>query len=184
MKRHSNRLNALVEDLLILTRLEARQVHAEFSTIRVEAFFAQLVKDWGNRTNSGAVDITIELPEKLPPFDVDALRLEQVMFNLLENSVAYSNPPGRSSSPRGCTPISWKCGWRITASAFRPMISRTFSSAFYRVDKGRSRSSGGTGLGLSIVKHIIQSHGGTVHAESELGKGTTIVLRLPLRQAG
>ena len=53
---------------------------------------------------------------------------------------------------------------------------------FYRVDKGRSRSSVGTGLGLSIVKHIIQSHGGTVHAESEVGRGTTIVLRLPLRQ--
>ncbi len=53
---------------------------------------------------------------------------------------------------------------------------------FYRVDKGRSRASGGTGLGLAIVKQIIQSHRGTVHAESEVGKGTTIVIRLPVSQ--
>ncbi|HEV3273118.1 MAG TPA: ATP-binding protein [Candidatus Methylacidiphilales bacterium] len=184
MKRHSDRLNALVEDLLILTRLEVRQVETEFSTIRVDAFFRQLVRDWGNRTNSAAVDIQIEMAGDLPPLDVDALRLEQVIFNLLENAVAYSNPPRRVvlSAARHDSRMEIRVidnGIGIPPGDLPHIFER-----FYRVDKGRSRNSGGTGLGLAIVKHIVQSHGGTVHAESEVGKGTTVVLRLPLRQGG
>jgi two-component system phosphate regulon sensor histidine kinase PhoR len=184
MKRHSDRLNALVEDLLILTRLEARQVESEFSTIRVDAFFRQLVRDWGNRTNSRVMDIQIEMPGDLPPLDVDALRLEQVMFNLLENAVAYSNPPRRVVLSAARHDGQMEVRVADNGMGIPPNDLPHIFERFYRVDKGRSRTSGGTGLGLSIVKHIVQSHGGTVHAESELGKGTTIVLRLPLRQGG
>jgi two-component system, OmpR family, phosphate regulon sensor histidine kinase PhoR len=190
MKRHSDRLNALVEDLLVLTRLEARQVEAEISTIRVDAFFKQLVRDWGNRSNSDEVEIEINVPDDLPPLDVDALRLEQVMFNLLENAVAYSNAPrhvvlsalrhdplGRGAHNQVEMRVKDN-GIGIPPGDLPHIFER-----FYRVDKGRSRTSGGTGLGLAIVKHIVQSHGGTVHAESALGEGTTIVLRFPLRQS-
>ena len=184
MKRHSDRLNALVEDLLILTRLESRQMEAEFSTIRVDAFFRQLVRDWGNRTNAGAVDIAVEMPDDLPTLDVDALRLEQVMFNLLENAVAYSNPPRRVVLSAALHEGRMEMRVADNGIGIPPSDLPHVFERFYRVDKGRSRMSGGTGLGLSIVKHIVQSHGGTVHAESEVGKGTTIVLRLPLRQGG
>ncbi len=182
MKRHSDRLNALVEDLLILTRLEARQVEAEFSTIRLDAFFRQLVRDWSSRANSGEVDIQIDVPIDLPPLDVDALRLEQVIFNLLENAVAYSNPPRRVSISAALREGSIEVRVADNGIGIPPADLPHVFERFYRVDKGRSRTSGGTGLGLAIVKHIIQSHGGTVEAESELEKGTTIVIRLPLRQ--
>ena len=182
MKRHSNRLNALVEDLLVLTRLEARQVQTEFDTIRIEAFFKQLVRDWANRTNSAAVDITIDVPDNLPSLDVDSLRLEQVMFNLLENAVAYSNAPRRVALAAGLVEGQMEVRVVDNGIGIPPSDLPHIFERFYRVDKGRSRTSGGTGLGLSIVKHIVQSHGGTVHAESEIGKGTTVVMRLPLRQ--
>jgi two-component system phosphate regulon sensor histidine kinase PhoR len=184
MKRHSDRLNALVEDLLILTRLEARQMDSEFSTIRVDAFFRQLVRDWRNRANSGAAEIAIEVPDGLPPLDADALRLEQVMLNLLENAVAYSNPPRQVILSAALCEGRMEVRVADNGIGIPPNDLPHIFERFYRVDKGRSRSSGGTGLGLSIVKHIVQSHGGTVHAESELGKGTTIVMRLPLRQTG
>jgi len=184
MKRHSNRLNALVEDLLILTRLEARQVHAEFSTIRIDAFFKQLVQDWNTRANSAATEIQLKIAEGLPPLDVDALRLEQVMFNLLENAMAYSNPPRRVVVSAALHEGQMEVRVADNGIGIPPADLPHIFERFYRVDKGRSRSSGGTGLGLSIVKHIVQSHGGTVHAESEEGKGTTVVIRLPLSQEG
>ena len=184
MMRHSDRLNALVEDLLVLTRLDGRQLKTEFSAIRLDAFFRQLVRDWSNRKNSGEVDLQIDIPTDLPPVDADALRLEQVMLNLLENAVAYTNPPRKvvlSAARRGD-----RVEIRVSDNGIGipPDDLAHVFERFYRVDKSRGRTSGGTGLGLAIVKHIIQTHNGTVHAESELGKGTSIVIRLPLRQEG
>jgi two-component system phosphate regulon sensor histidine kinase PhoR len=181
MKRHSDRLNALVEDLLTLTRIEAKRDTAEFSSIRLDALFRQLVRDWANRANSGEIEIKVDVPADLPTVDVDALRIEQVMFNLLENAVAYSNPPRRvllsAAQVKDYVEIRVSDnGIGIPASDLPHIFER-----FYRVDKARARSSGGTGLGLAIVKGIIQRHNGSVYAESALEKGTTIVIRLPVR---
>lgn len=179
MKRHSNRLNALVEDLLILTRLESRQMEAEFSTIRVDAFFQQLVRDWENRTDSAVADIQIEVPDDLPPLDVDELRLEQVMFNLLENAVAYSNPPRRVvlSARQDNDRIEIRVadnGIGIPPNDLPHIFER-----FYRVDKARSNAAGRTGLGLAITKAIVEAHGGTVEATSLPGEGSTFTARFP-----
>jgi two-component system phosphate regulon sensor histidine kinase PhoR len=182
MRRHSNRLNALVEDLLILTRLESRQIVAEFTTIRIDAFFHQIVQDWEKRADSGNVAIEVRVPEDIPPLEVDVLRFEQVIFNLLENSVAYSQPPRRVVLSAAVDGKEMELRVADNGMGIPPGDLPHIFERFYRVDKGRSRVSGGTGLGLSIVKHIMQSHGGTVHAESEHGKGTTIVLRMPLSQ--
>ena len=184
MKRHSDRLNALVEDLLVLTRLEARQDGTEFSSIRLDAFFRQLVRDWSNRSNSGEVEMRIDVPDDVPPMDADELRLEQVMFNLMENAVAYSNPPRRLTLTARADQGSVEIRVSDNGIGIPPNDLPHIFERFYRVDKARARSSGGTGLGLAIVKHIVQSHRGTVHAESQLEKGTTIVIRLPIRQEG
>jgi two-component system phosphate regulon sensor histidine kinase PhoR len=182
LQRHSDRLFALVEDLLTLTRLEAGHIKTEFSTIRMDAFFRQIVRDWTNRKSGGDVKLTVEMDDNLPSVDADAIRLEQVMLNLLDNAVAYSNPPREVVLFGGV--IDGKMEVRVTDNGIGipPGDLPHIFDRFYRVDKARSRSSGGTGLGLSIVKQILHAHGGTVQAESELGKGTTIVMRLPLRQ--
>jgi two-component system phosphate regulon sensor histidine kinase PhoR len=182
MKRHSDRLNALVEDLLTLTRIEARREQCEFSSIRLDVLFRQMVRDWSIRNQSDEVEMKVNVPVDVPTIDVDAFRFEQVMVNLLENAVAYSNPPRRVMLTAAL--IGRQVEIRIIDNGIGipPGDLPHIFERFYRVDKARSRSSGGTGLGLAIVKHIIQIHGGTVHAESELNKGTSIVIRLPIRQ--
>lgn len=184
MRRHSNRLNALVEDLLTLTRLEIRQVEAEVSSIRVDVFFRQLLQDWGVRRDLTSVEIELRVPDHLPPLEVDALRFEQVVLNLLENAFAYSNPPRKVVLSAALADGQMELRVTDNGIGIPPGDLPHIFERFYRVDKGRSRASGGTGLGLAIVKHIIQSHGGTVYAESEVGKGTAIVIRLPLGQEG
>ena len=181
MRRHSERLNALVEDLLILTRFESKRIEMEFNIVRLDAFFRQLVEDWQQAVADRAI-VEIKVPADLPSLEVDPLRFEQVILNLLENAVAYANPPRRVVISATADKRTIEVKVADNGIGIPPADLPHVFERFYRVDKGRSRGSGGTGLGLSIVKHMMQSHHGTVHMESELGKGTTVVLRLPISQ--
>jgi two-component system phosphate regulon sensor histidine kinase PhoR len=182
MRRHSERLNALVEDLLVLTRFESKQIQIEFSIIRLDAFLRQLLHDWEQQIGSGKAEVELNLPESLPSIEVDPLRFEQVILNLLENAVAYSNPPRHITISVSCEGGQLELRVSDNGIGIPPADMPHIFERFYRVDKGRSRVSGGTGLGLSIVKHMIQAHHGSVQVQSEPGKGTTIILRLPVQQ--
>ena len=110
----------------------------------------------------------------------DADRLQQVLFNLVENAIKY----GRN---QGCVTIGGNEAaenkvelWVRDDGPGIPVESRDrVFERFYRVDRARSRETGGTGLGLSIVKHIVQAHGGEVWLKSDLGAGTTFHFTLP-----
>jgi two-component system phosphate regulon sensor histidine kinase PhoR len=183
MQRNSNRLNSLVEDLLTLTRLESRHLEAKYEAIRIDAFFEQLVRDWHARANTEPAELEWRAAKHLPALEVDLLRFEQVMLNLLENAMAYSNPPRHIVLSAEVEGPALKICVADNGIGIPPGDLPHVFERFYRVDKARNRRSGGTGLGLSICKQIVEAHGGTIHAESELGKGTTIVLRLPLARA-
>jgi two-component system phosphate regulon sensor histidine kinase PhoR len=110
----------------------------------------------------------------------DPFRLEQVFGNLLENSIKYS-PSGAEIALRAI-PSGDRVELRVEDTGFGipPGDLAHVFERFYRVEKARSREAGGTGLGLSIVKHIVNLHGGEVRAESTFGKGTAIVINLPM----
>jgi two-component system phosphate regulon sensor histidine kinase PhoR len=179
MERHSNRLNALVEDVLSLARLESPGMELKLSEVDLPDVLHRIMRDWEKRFAAKQLKSHLNFPGTLPRIQADETRLQELIYNLLDNAVKYSEPGGTvflRAEPNGST-------LRISvtdqgAGISREDLPRIFER-FYRADKSRSGEQSGTGLGLSIVKHIAQLHGGTVEAQSELGKGTTISVVLP-----
>ncbi|SDT86464.1 two-component system, OmpR family, phosphate regulon sensor histidine kinase PhoR [Verrucomicrobium sp. GAS474] len=187
LMRHSTRLNALVDDLLTLARLESRRLALDPVSLRIGPFLQNVVDDFQEKLADKKMTAAIVLPANAGPGEVPAIefdpsRLEQVFFNLLDNAIKYSGE-GSAITLRVVVEPEREC-LRIEVADRGPGIPPAdlphIFERFYRVDKARSRDMGGTGLGLSIVKHIVQMHAGEVWAESKYGEGTTIVLRLPL----
>jgi two-component system phosphate regulon sensor histidine kinase PhoR len=177
----TDRLNAIIEDLLTLSRIEQE---AEKAEIVLEPGFLKTVLETAMevcRMKASGKDIRMELncDDKLQA-PINPPLLEQAIINLLDNAVKYS-PPGQAihlsaNNTEDEVVIQVRdhgCG------IGREHLPRIFER-FYRVDKARSRKLGGTGLGLAIVKHIAQAHGGRASVESTLGEGSTFFIHLPL----
>lgn len=180
MERHSDRLNALVEDVLSLARLESPDIELDLGEVDLGEFLSATLTDWQSRLKAKQLRFEPDIQADLPLLCADEGRLQEIVYNLLDNAVKYSKRGGtitvRAHLERGQVHLSVTdegIGIRETD------VPRIFER-FYRADKARSRELGGTGLGLSIVKHIVQLHGGRVAAESELGRGTTVSVFLPV----
>jgi len=176
--RNAERLKLLIEDLLTISELESGRMRLQLQTVALQPFVAKLVEDFKPRASSRNVRLASEMPDLSA--NADPNRVGQVLSNLVDNAIKY----GRNE---GTVTIRAKLvddgrielcvaddGPGIPEEARERIFER-----FYRVDKARSREQGGTGLGLSIVKHIVQSHGGKVWVESEMGKGSRFYFSLP-----
>ena len=182
MERHSDRLHALVEDVLSLARLESPAAELDLSEISLPEFLQEILGDWQKRLEAKQLKSHLDVSLDLPMLEADESRLQEIIYNLLDNAVKYSQASGlitlRAAAEGDHVRISVSDeGIGIRESDLPRIFER-----FYRADKARSRELGGTGLGLSIVKHIAQLYGGTAQAQSQPGKGTTISVLLPLKR--
>ncbi len=180
MERHSKRLGLLVDDLLSLAQLESSNTNLEIGQVQLSELFDHVLRDWKKKLGEKNLKVIIDLPPDAPSICADETRLQEVLYNLLENAVKYSRANGEirlQAARRGSEIVLSVSDDGIGIS--KDDLPRIFER-FYRADKARSRELGGTGLGLAIVKHIAQLHGGRVEAESELERGTTIRVLLPI----
>jgi two-component system phosphate regulon sensor histidine kinase PhoR len=177
IQRHAVRLGNLVADLLSLSRIEGRQAQAEAEPVDVTALAEVLVRESSERFAERGLAVNLSAPE---PAVAWARRqdLEQVLSNLIDNAVHYTDAGGRidvsvtTDGNRVVARVS-DTGIGISASDQERVFER-----FYRVDAARSRAEGGTGLGLSIVKHLVLAMGGEVTLESEPQRGSTFSVSL------
>jgi two-component system phosphate regulon sensor histidine kinase PhoR len=176
------RLQALAEDLLALAELERPD-----GTLRAEPFdllevARAQVAAFRDRARHEGLELQIA-PGAPVPVVADRARIEQVLANLLDNAMKYTDRGHvivRAGTRDG---MSW-CEVEDTGAGIPEEHQSRVFERFYRVDKSRSREQGGTGLGLSIVKHIVELHDGTVSVRSEPGRGSTFRFEIPTHPLG
>ncbi len=181
IKKHTDRLINIVQDLLILSELEVKNTHLLFSNIDLRILLDNVIKIFEQKLMEKNLYLKINIDENLPMINVDTFRFEQVFVNLIDNAIKYTDFGGININANS---NDGKINIYITDTGLgipKEHHSRIFER-FYLVDKSRSRKVGGTGLGLSIVKHIILLHNGEISIISEKGKGTTFQISIPLKQ--
>jgi len=174
--RHLTRIS---QNLLFLARGQSGRVTLSFANLDLGKFLSDVTRDVRPATADRGLELALDLPEKPVLAFADAGRLQQVLHNLLENSMRYTEPGGEirvrlSSGPGEAVIEVSDTGVGIPEADLPYVFER-----FFRSDRARRAYSGGSGLGLSIVRWIVEAHKGTVGVASG-GRGTTFTVRLPL----
>ena len=179
--KHANRLEAIVEDLLQLSRIEkeneAKQIRFESGSIR--NVLRSAIQICHAKAEAKNIDIELSCDDSLKA-TINAALLEQAFINLIDNAIKYSGEGGRILVKAEKTRSELAINVQDEGIGIgKKHLPRLFER-FYRVDKARSREQGGTGLGLAIVKHIARAHDGHLTVESQQGQGSTFTLHLPI----
>ncbi len=180
--RHTDRLNKIVADLLTLSSLEEKGAELEVQEVRLPELAEAILKIFESKAKDKNLTLRLTADQSLPAIQADPFRLEQVLVNLVDNAVKYTEKGSvevRLKKAAGEVVIEVAdTGIGIPAEARERVFER-----FYVVDKSRSRNLGGTGLGLSIVKHIVVQHGGRIELDSTPGAGSVFRVFLPVKRA-
>jgi two-component system phosphate regulon sensor histidine kinase PhoR len=180
IRRHTDRLIGIVDDLLALSELEEGSSRFEPRKMSVMGIIENLLVIFQPRIAEKDLTLEFEAEKELPDIEADPYRLEQLLINLLDNAVKYTDRGGitirLAPNDIGISIEIRDTGIGIPAEHHTRIFER-----FYVVNKSRSRKVGGTGLGLSIVKHILKLHNGRITLDSRPGEGSTFTVILPTR---
>jgi|GEM_PF-12674 len=179
IKKHADRMEAILDDLTDLSLIETGAIALEIEPLELAPIAQELVDGTKPRAERYGVTVASQVPPGATVF-ADRRRLDQILLNLLENAVKFS---GSGATVTIRTEASPAGGIRVvvedTGIGIAPGILEKIFHRFYRGEGARFREKGGTGLGLAIVKHLMRAHGGAIRAESEPGHGSRFILEFP-----
>lgn len=183
MLGQTERLGRLIEQLLELSRLESGELPLRREDLPLAPLVMQVLSEIEVARRDRGVAVESDLPEDLPAVDADRERVHQVLFNLLDNAVRFTPSGGAVTVSAHRHNGSVEVRVADTGAGIRPEHLPRLFERFYRADSARSREDGGTGIGLAIARSVVEAHGGHIHAESELGRGSVFTFDLPVAAA-
>lgn len=176
------RLQRLIDDLFTLSQVDAEGLKIERRPTAVGPIVQRMVDALAPLAwDSGRVEVVAELPPRLPPADTDEARLEQCLANLLRNAIRHTPPGGIIAVAARAEPGAVLIEVRDTGEGMAPADLPHIWERYYQGESARGH--GGAGLGLALVKELTEAMGGSVAAESEVGQGSRLTLRLPAHRS-
>ena len=178
-------LTRLVDDLQELSLAEAHQLHLDHEEVDLVELAEWEVRAFLPQGAHQNIELKLDAPASIPPVQVDAGRIRQVLGNLIRNALAHTPSGGEvvvGIRQRACPDGGGGDAIMTvadTGKGIAPADLEHIFERFYRVDKSRTRRGGGTGLGLTIARELVRAHGGTISAQSVVDKGTTFSISLP-----
>ena len=178
IRKNAERMHRLIDDISELSLIESGRVRIEIKPRNLAAVIEEIFTNFFSKAQERHIELKSEVGEETVVF-ADAVRLEQMLTNLIDNAIKFNREPGsvtvshRRHSGKDFISVA-DTGEGISNDHLQRIFER-----FYRTDRARSREIGGTGLGLAIVKHLARLHGGEVSVASTLGKGTIFTFELP-----
>ncbi len=177
----AGRMERLVDQLLDLARIESGQLVLNLESVDLERLLGEVRERFAERADQGHIDLQLEIKD-VPQISGDSDRLIQIMNNLVENAIAHTPPRGQITvglQPFGRRAVELRVQDSGTGIAAKD-LDRIFER-FYQTDKARVSSGGkGSGLGLAIVRELAEAHGGSITAQSAIGRGSTFTIHLPV----
>lgn len=179
IKRHTERLINIVQDLLLLSKLEEKEIKPDFEAVNIKNLIENIKILFEPRFKEKRIDLKLAIEDDLPQIQGDSFKLEQMLINLIDNAIKYTEK-GEVKITAQRLNHDIRIEIKDTGIGMaKEHLPRIFER-FYVVDKSHSRKIGGTGLGLSIVKHIVLLHNGKIDVESTPGVGTKFIITLPM----
>ena len=177
----AKRLTQLVDNLLTLARLESPSFHLDRAPVNFSALLEEAILQISDLAEERRLALSLNLTPGLPRLDGDRARLKQVVLNLLDNALKYTPPGGSITVDARASDGRVTCSVSDTGEGIPADDLPYIFDKLYRARRANRRPVEGSGLGLTIAQQIIRAHGGDLTVQSEIGKGSTFTLNLPLK---